>query len=616
MKNINRIFASLLAVNSLFFFPSCDKEEEKIVLTFEVPAATTGLVFMAEGSDSQTIEFVANGQWNATYSASWFNITPRTGNGAGVIEVTVVDNATFDQRQGDITIRDTETGISQKVTVTQGAKDQSLVFSKEMASLTISDVCISDTVNVAGNYAWEISEISEWLSYEFIEENLSQNSRTIVFYADMTKLSHIEETGEVVFKGNNNNIKDTHYPVYYPGFEPIVSLKSGLGLSFIDVVDNTFDFNISSSNVIRIGLEITANYEYELTELDHRITRVQNQNEDVKIQSGVSAKRKYFVYYDADSIYTEDIYANITLRATDLEGIDDVNLKGRVKGVGSEYLSTDYSNFKRNDIGFLYLEGGSRDSNGEATGYLSETLKISTSYPLSNNESEWPFSIIVTECKGGIPFYSTTQIRDSWVYVTKMPEETKVPIATTDFQVRVGVRGEDESDFAPSNERQFALFIIPKSLGVVSAEELFDENGTVKRDYSSLFRAISQNGVEATYNFICPQMPENILEIDANTKEAYIEVYDENVPVSLGFRFFTDYRILNNRVLGKGRPYNDLIIEDVEYEFKDLKNTLKITFNPNTTSSERRGTYGFGINFYNEYLPGYSFDIIQKASNE
>ena len=616
MKNINRIFASLLAVNSLFFFPSCDKNEETVVLTFEVPASTTGLVFMAEGSEPQTIEFVANGQWNATYTANWFSITPRTGNGAGVIEVTALDNATFDQRQGEITIRDVESGISHKVTVTQGGKDQTLVFSKDLAVLSINEVCISDTVNVTGNYAWEMSEISEWLSYEFIDENLAQNSKTVVFYADMTKLSYHEETGEVIFKGNNSNIQDTPYSVYYPGFEPVLNVKAGIGNTFNDLVDNTFDFISSSSNTIRIALEITSNYEFELTNLDHRINRVNNQNEDVKISSGITAKRKYFVYYDADSVYTNDILANITLRATDIKDIEDIDIKGRVKGVGDDYLYADYSNFKRNDLGYYYFEGGSLNENKEPSGYISETLKISTSYPLSDNESEWPFAIFVSACKGGIPAIPTYEMRDSWVFVTKTQEETKAPIATTDFEVRVDVRGNFILDVAPSNEREFALFIVPKTSEDMKITDLFEESGSLKREYASSYRTFSQNGVEASYNFICPQMPDNILEIDADTETAYIEVYDEKVPTSVGFTFFTDYRIMNNRVLGKRRPFDDQIIEDVEYEFKDLKNTLKITFKKNTTTSERRGSYGFGIYFYNEYLPGYGFDIVQKASVE
>ena len=618
MKAINNILSIGLVFGSVFAFTSCDKDEvETVKKTFVVEAASTGLTFTAANAESQFIEFTANGKWTASINAAWATISPESGDREGNIEVKVVENTTFVQRDAEITIKDIETSITQTVKIIQGGKGQSIIFNKENALLSFGEKEITDTITVTANYTWTLEEVPTWLTYEVVSTS-STSTNKVILIADIDKLTQNATEGEIVFKDKGNNFEDFKYTVNYPGFEPSMSFKQGLGVESSDVIDYTFDFEYSSDNEVKAKLYITTNYEFDFENVSEAISDIKELHNPNKLVNGFSSVRQYFVTFNGDMIDTDTQRVTFDIKSLNLDGIENITLTGVVPGVGNNFIFADYSKFQRDmeGSGALIFEAGSiNPQTWEKEGYIMDTLTIASSLKVEGSENQWPYAIFVADAKDSRVSMPYIPIKDNWVYVDKIEAEpTKAPVAQTQFQIEVGVRGMG-MDFSPFTKREFAVFVVERTSPEMTVEDLFDENGEVKEEYANSYQLFMQSAKMINYDFITPEMPNKKMTIGAEQATGEFTFYVEGILDPIGVSFIVDYFAEDGQV--SGTPWsdnpNDPIIKDIDLKFDYETGIYKITlsFNKNLSSQDRIGYYGFSVFESEKEFPGFGFEITQ-----
>lgn len=122
MKTIN-IFKTVAAIAVGALLAGCQQQEEdqqaKAVATGE-----TYLEFAALSAPSQELEVFADGTWAVDVSESWITVSPMSGNGPGVLTISVADNATGGvtdlPRDGKITVQGGSRERNSVITIHQG----------------------------------------------------------------------------------------------------------------------------------------------------------------------------------------------------------------------------------------------------------------------------------------------------------------------------------------------------------------------------------------------------------------------------------------------------------------------------------------------------------------
>lgn len=168
------------------------------------------IVNFGDVASEQSILIYTDGNWSATKDASWISISPSSGSGDGVINVTVADNATDKSRTGYVTITVGDKSII--VTINQTGKyftitDPTLNFNSKGGAIQ---------VDLVSNGNWSASvemQAQPWLSLSQLsgygnasltisaQDNPSVNSRkaSIFFDTPYNSIIKIEVTQDARF---------------------------------------------------------------------------------------------------------------------------------------------------------------------------------------------------------------------------------------------------------------------------------------------------------------------------------------------------------------------------------------------------------------------------------
>lgn len=176
------IFAIFILSLSLF---SCEKEAPT-----QLELSSTVITLDNIGAHS-TVEVTANSNWSASVASSWCTISPMSGKGNGVIQITADDNLGEGERVVSIVVTSRE--LKKYVKIVQDISllelvEESLLFPKGESSKTIG---------VKSNTSWEIvvPQEASWLS---VDPKKGEGDKTVTITTTLN--SSPEREANITFK--------------------------------------------------------------------------------------------------------------------------------------------------------------------------------------------------------------------------------------------------------------------------------------------------------------------------------------------------------------------------------------------------------------------------------
>jgi hypothetical protein len=186
---------------------------------------------------SATVAVTTHLPWTVSKDADWLNVSPGTGSGSGSIVVTAEPNNVVEPREGVVTLHNqTPNGTNDVtlITVSQGVGTASIDASPASLTFGATDSKV-DTVLVASNTTWTISESADW-----IKLNRAGNPGNNRFTVSVEpNVGNSARNGHVVVAGTGYGAgaTDTVY-ITQGGSEPYIYLAPAAGFE-IDAADGS-----------------------------------------------------------------------------------------------------------------------------------------------------------------------------------------------------------------------------------------------------------------------------------------------------------------------------------------------------------------------------------------
>lgn len=195
MKRI--ICFAVLFFGTILLSQSCLKTPSE---TLNTPSSIT---FSCDGG-SQSITFTCNRDWSASSSESWLQVSPTSGtasDGEITVTITCAENTTYDNREGKITLKQTDGGLSETVVVTQSQTDGLFITTPEYS---LSDETQILTVEIKANVEVDVTSIADWIKYVSTQtKDLTPSQVTLQIEANE---SNNKREGKVLLKQKGGDL--------------------------------------------------------------------------------------------------------------------------------------------------------------------------------------------------------------------------------------------------------------------------------------------------------------------------------------------------------------------------------------------------------------------------
>lgn len=109
-------------------------------------------------ASTQTLAIQTDGRWNASTSDSWIHLNPSSGQGNGIIKISVDANSSKEERHGEFEVQVGQT--IQKVAVIQAG----IYMNVQCTDAFSTSAPASVSVNVSANVNWTASSDADWLT--------------------------------------------------------------------------------------------------------------------------------------------------------------------------------------------------------------------------------------------------------------------------------------------------------------------------------------------------------------------------------------------------------------------------------------------------------------------
>jgi hypothetical protein len=119
----------------------------------------TAINVTAEASDS-TIAITSNLAWTATSSETWCSVSPASGNGSGVLTITIAENTTVEARTATVTVSAGD--LTQTVAVAQSGATP--VLSVDTTKIDAVATATAYAIKITSNLAWTVTSNETWCS--------------------------------------------------------------------------------------------------------------------------------------------------------------------------------------------------------------------------------------------------------------------------------------------------------------------------------------------------------------------------------------------------------------------------------------------------------------------
>jgi hypothetical protein len=183
---------------------SCSKDK----VTPDIPslAVSAENVSAVATAGSYTVNITANVAWTATSNQTWCSITPASGEGNGVLTITVAENTALEARTASITVK--AGALTKTVVVAQLGVAPAL--SVDVTAINVTAEAADSTVEITSNLAWTATSSAAWCLVSptsgngsgtltiTIAENTSLEARTAtitVSAGDLTQTVTVAQSG-------------------------------------------------------------------------------------------------------------------------------------------------------------------------------------------------------------------------------------------------------------------------------------------------------------------------------------------------------------------------------------------------------------------------------------
>lgn len=156
---------------------------DKLTVTSPPPelSVSRSSISVPSGSGSTTFSISSNVNWSVSETASWLNVSPRSGSDNGTVTVSYISNASTSNRSTTITV--SGPGVSSKsIVVTQAGASPTLTISPSQAN--VSDNSGSTTFRVNSNTSWTVSSNRSWAT---VSPSSSSGNRTVTVAYDQNQ---------------------------------------------------------------------------------------------------------------------------------------------------------------------------------------------------------------------------------------------------------------------------------------------------------------------------------------------------------------------------------------------------------------------------------------------
>lgn len=215
---ISLIFCAFLSVQ-------CVEKQEEPYLTAE----TTKV----EAEASQTLvvlAFDSNTQWKVTAESSWLSTGGiKYGEGNGLLELTLLENGTTDERKCEVTVTPSSASLAPlKFEVVQYGTDPVLSIAAD--TLEVPQVSGTETVKVTSNVDFKVVVEAEWLS-------VRQDQGSLIISYSENDVTSVRE-GKIVVVSEAKNVSDTVVVVQEARTPAFLRVQSDLSLDYGSGTEN------------------------------------------------------------------------------------------------------------------------------------------------------------------------------------------------------------------------------------------------------------------------------------------------------------------------------------------------------------------------------------------
>lgn len=636
MKTTFDYFKYLIICVVICAFAACGDDDDKSGsdAVIEIAEEMKAITCTGAGNDSKTITFTAKNDWTAIASHSWIDLSKRAGSaGEQSVIVTVEDNTEFKTRIGTITIKDKVSGKTVDVTITQGEKGSVLTFASNKGDdksqggtliINDKDQVITDTVNIASNYEYEVKIDAAWLTSEKVGKN-ADGSMKYVFHADPKKMyeatGYKEQSATVSFGYQAvTRVPETkQYQVKFAGITPsIISDASPVVLE--DDGEN-----------YKATVHLTSNMEWTLGNTTLSFAKVDYSNGENNSKQYFKTETSVTLTYNKAELQVEEETDKMTF--ADAAGKLAYTLEVKYPGVGNNYVYLDRTSFNLNsDYVCLFAAQGDPDPEAGAGMFKDLSLNFKVKAAQKDNMAFY----IVRQNFAGAPIYATymdsygdeksTDMTgyQGWGFVED-PEAaayTRTNVETITKTLYIRSRGNEwDGSSNEAEDRYFAFFAVSKAK-YPDFSALFDEEGNLKSELESSYIVCIQKASVSIKDFECAGLTGKTLQVAATGatltfKYSGLELGDEKWGASWtygNFEINKEEGVLTREPENWGTTGEMITSYDLGQLGDDGFGTLTIVVAPNSTGKARTENFALfsGVAEFNNAVFTY-FTIEQAA---
>lgn len=301
------LFYLLSFIFCAFLSVQCTEKQDEPYLTAE----TTKV----EADASQTLvvlAFDSNTQWKVTAESSWLSTGGiKYGEGKGLLELTLLENGTTDERKCEVTVTPASASLTPlKFEVVQYGTDP--VLSVVADTLKVPQVAGTETVEVTSNVDFEVVTEAEWLSVRqgqgSITVSYTENEETSVRESKIIVVSEAKNVSDTVVV-----VQEARTPAFLK-VQSDLSLGYGFGTENVTVETNV-DYEVETEaawlTVSKTAKGISVEYEAN-NDPEARSTKITFRTlvDDITAEMAVTQEGKPLSKRQADSLALVTFYNN------------------------------------------------------------------------------------------------------------------------------------------------------------------------------------------------------------------------------------------------------------------------------------------------------------------
>ena len=169
-------------------------------VTYTLSLSVSSLSTSPSG-ESKTVNVTSNDSWKVSSNQSWCTVSPSSGSNNGTVKITTAKNTTSRPRTATVTVKGTNSGKSETVTVSQDA----YILSVNTSALSTSAAGETQNVSITSNDSWTVSSNQSWCT-------VSPSSGSSIGTVKITTAKNTtgsSRTATVTIKGTNSGISVT-----------------------------------------------------------------------------------------------------------------------------------------------------------------------------------------------------------------------------------------------------------------------------------------------------------------------------------------------------------------------------------------------------------------------